>query len=163
MTLVLNVEGQVGGLALHQAIHLDAVQIGECECAVFQNRCVHGKGYAVDENMIGIFHFQVKLHLLLVFKVVVEMNRESIILRLYLIDIHSVVGKLALRDFHGRMAATERDFELVQIVETRIVDADAEVAGFVVVGGMVVVAFRVVDFQGVENQVRSIGRNGAVW
>ena len=111
--------------------------------------------------MIGIFHFQVKLHLLLVFKVVVEMNRESIILRLYLIDIHSVVGKLALRDFHGRMAATERDFELVQIVETRIVYADAEVAGFIVVGGMVAVAFCVVDFQGVENQIRSIGRNGA--
>ena len=52
------------------------------------------------------------------------------------------------------MVARKCDDETVQWRESSIAEADAKAAGFVVIGSLVAVSFFIVDFDGVENQVR---------
>ena len=58
------------------------------------------------------------------------------------------------------MWTRKRDIEAVDRGEARVMQSEVEVAGLVIVGGFVAVAFIVVDFDGIENQVRLFGGNG---
>ena len=58
------------------------------------------------------------------------------------------------------MIATQRDIEVVHYVKAYVVYADAEFASLIVIKGLVVIAIRIVDFQGVENQIRTFRGNG---
>ena len=57
------------------------------------------------------------------------------------------------------MSAGKGDVEAFHGIMTHIVEADAEFAGLVVVGSMVTVAFLIVDFDVVKNEVRPSCRN----
>ena len=52
------------------------------------------------------------------------------------------------------MVARKCDVETVQRRESGVAEADAKAAGLVVIGSLVAVSFFIVDFDGIENQVR---------
>ena len=140
-------------MPFHQAVHGDSLLIGDVESDIFQFGGFDVELYAVVEAVFVILHYQEELHILLVVEFVAEMHGEGAVLHLGFVDVHAGKGMLALNDLHGRMVAREGDVEVAHGSEADIMQAEVQPAGLVVVGSLVAVAFLVVDFDGIENQI----------